>query len=159
MQHLSFGLRILSHSAPSWILSSTENVASFSLEDGATEWHDYVCILCDCRREYNFLWVSVQCCLAGVWFSILCGVPINKITVVSPLQVQYQEYQTQASIKEANQPLKWPEKAEIKMCTHAKYKYLLSNCSCLQFPARLIYNNWSALGKLEIQMVDISFSA
>ena len=35
-------LAMLPRSAPSWILSYAENLASFSLQDGATEWHDYV---------------------------------------------------------------------------------------------------------------------
>ena len=35
-------IRVLPHSAPSWILSYAENLARFSLQDGATEWHDYV---------------------------------------------------------------------------------------------------------------------
>ena len=30
-----------SNITPSWILSYAENPASFSLQDGATEWHDY----------------------------------------------------------------------------------------------------------------------
>ena len=30
---------LLSHSAPSWILSLAENLASSILQDGATEWH------------------------------------------------------------------------------------------------------------------------
>ena len=29
----------LPHSAPSWILSIAENLASTSLQDGATKWH------------------------------------------------------------------------------------------------------------------------
>ena len=34
--------KLLPHLAPSWILSYAENLASLSLQDGATEWHDYV---------------------------------------------------------------------------------------------------------------------
>ena len=34
--------QLLPHSAPSWILSYAENLTSFILQDGATEWHDYV---------------------------------------------------------------------------------------------------------------------
>ena len=30
---------LLQHSAPSWILSNAENLASTSLQDGATQWH------------------------------------------------------------------------------------------------------------------------
>ena len=33
--------QILLHSAPSWILSKVENLASTSLQDGATKWHYY----------------------------------------------------------------------------------------------------------------------
>ena len=33
------GRGLLPHSAPSWILSLAENLASSSLQDGATEWH------------------------------------------------------------------------------------------------------------------------
>ena len=34
-------MELLPHSAPSWILSLAENLASSSLQDGATEWHYY----------------------------------------------------------------------------------------------------------------------
>ena len=33
---------ILPHSAPSWILRYAENLASFSLQDGATEWYYFL---------------------------------------------------------------------------------------------------------------------
>ena len=33
---------VLPHSAPSWILSLAENLASSILQDGAMEWHNYV---------------------------------------------------------------------------------------------------------------------
>ena len=32
---------ILPHSAPSWILSLAENLASSIMQDGARKWHDY----------------------------------------------------------------------------------------------------------------------
>ena len=32
----------LPHSAPSWILSQAENLASSSLQDGATKWHYFL---------------------------------------------------------------------------------------------------------------------
>ena len=34
--------RILPHSAPSWILSKAENLASSSLQDGATKWYYFL---------------------------------------------------------------------------------------------------------------------
>ena len=34
--------KFLPHSAPSWIFSLAENLASSILQDEATEWHDYV---------------------------------------------------------------------------------------------------------------------
>ena len=33
---------ILPHSAPSWILSKAENLASSSLQDGATKWYYFL---------------------------------------------------------------------------------------------------------------------
>ena len=33
---------VLPHSAPSWILSLAENLASSILQDEAAEWHDYI---------------------------------------------------------------------------------------------------------------------
>ena len=33
---------VLPHSAPSWILSQAENLASSNLQDGATKWHYYL---------------------------------------------------------------------------------------------------------------------
>ena len=38
----SIAFLILPHSASSWILSLAENLASFSLQDRATEWHYYL---------------------------------------------------------------------------------------------------------------------
>ena len=35
-------IQILPHSAPSWILSNAENLASFSLQDGATKWYYFL---------------------------------------------------------------------------------------------------------------------
>ena len=35
----SFDVILLPHSAPSWILSLAENLASSNLQDGATKWH------------------------------------------------------------------------------------------------------------------------
>ena len=38
---MSKPIKLLPHSAPSWILSQAENLASTCLQDGATKWHDY----------------------------------------------------------------------------------------------------------------------
>ena len=35
-------MELLPHSAPSWILSLAENLASSNLQDGATKWHYYL---------------------------------------------------------------------------------------------------------------------
>ena len=40
--HLLRTYDLLPHSAPSWISSYAENLASFSLQDGATTWHYYL---------------------------------------------------------------------------------------------------------------------
>ena len=41
-QHLDNIKLILPHSAPSWILSKAENLASSSLQDGATKWYYFL---------------------------------------------------------------------------------------------------------------------
>ena len=40
-EHSFLSFQCLPHSAPSWIFSQAENLASFSLQDGATEWYYY----------------------------------------------------------------------------------------------------------------------
>ena len=54
---------LLPHSAPSWILTLAENLASFSLQDRATEWH------------YDLTWTPHPP-TAKLFLSKLCGVPI-----------------------------------------------------------------------------------
>ena len=68
---------VLPHSAPSWILSYAENLASFSLQDGATKWHDYVPATTHppTHPGYNLtFWIHIllvagSCleCIFGVW--------------------------------------------------------------------------------------------
>ena len=59
---------LLPHLAPSWILSYAENLASFNLQDGATEWY------------YNHSWASQPPSqpasrVPTLILSMLCGVP------------------------------------------------------------------------------------
>ena len=102
---LSLGGSILPDSAPSWILSQAENLASLSLQDGFTE------------GRYSLAWTThplttkiffLKCCAVSppqqnmcsvplpsiCFFSMLCGVPtkfvllIKKVCGCPPLPVQ-----------------------------------------------------------------------
>ena len=53
----------LPHSAPSWILSLSENFASSILQDGATEWH------------YSYHILATHPPYQQLMFEIWCGVP------------------------------------------------------------------------------------
>ena len=91
---------ILPHKAPSWILSKSENLASPSLQDGASKW---VYILIETIRSYEFCaesrpqyehMIEFLCAeshpIVPLFCAMLWGVPtsivppINNVCAVSP---------------------------------------------------------------------------
>ena len=69
---------LLWHSAPSWILSKAENLASSSLQDGATEWH------------YYLAWTThPPPATAKLFLRIMCGVP----TITSQFDLPFNNVQ------------------------------------------------------------------
>ena len=61
--------------APSWILSQAENLASVSLQDGATKWYYFLVWTTHPPPTHPQLSFSCKCCVVSPPQQSMCGVP------------------------------------------------------------------------------------